>query len=86
MNIFFDIDYTIMGADGSLRHNTEATFRKLLDDGHSLFIWSGVGVRTADVKRFGLLGYVGGVFQKPLEDYEAARRKAASDGQHCLSV
>lgn len=72
MNIFFDIDYTIMGADGSLRHNTEATFRKLLDDGHSLFIWSGVGVRTADVKRFGLLGYVSGVFQKPLEDYEAA--------------
>ena len=72
MNIFFDIDYTIMGADGSLRHNTEATFRKLIDDGHSLFIWSGVGVRTADVRRFGLLGYVGGVFQKPLEDYEAA--------------
>ena len=72
VNIFFDVDYTIMGADGSLRHNTEATFKRLVSDGHRLFVWSGVGVRSAEVRRFGLSDYVDGVFQKPLEDYEAA--------------
>lgn len=72
MNIFFDVDYTIMGADGSLRHNTELTFRRLVGDCHRVFVWSGVGVRTAEVRRFGLDGYVSGVFQKPLEDYEAS--------------
>ncbi len=72
MNIFFDVDYTIMGADGSLRHNTEDTFRKLIADGHRIFIWSGVGIRTAEVRRFGLADYVTDIFQKPLENYEAA--------------
>ena len=72
MNIFFDVDYTIMGADGSLRHNTTETFQNLVADGHSVFVWSGVGVRTAEVRRFGLADYVTKVFQKPLEDYVAA--------------
>ena len=72
MNIFFDVDYTIMGADGSLRRNTTETFTKLVADGHKIFIWSGVGVRTAEVRRFGLADYVTKVFQKPLEDFESA--------------
>ncbi len=72
MNIFFDVDYTIMGADGSLRQNTAETFQRLVADGHRVFVWSGVGVRTAEVRRFGLADYVTKVFQKPLEDYEAA--------------
>ena len=72
MNIFFDVDYTIMGADGSLRRNTAETFRKLVADGHKVFVWSGVGVRTAEVRRFGLSDYVTKVFQKPLEDFESA--------------
>ena len=75
MNIFFDMDYTIMGADGSLRHNTRETFRRLTDDGHAIFVWSGVGIRTAEVRRFGLADYVSGIFQKPLEDYEASLPK-----------
>lgn len=72
MNIFFDVDYTIMGADGSLRHNTAETFQRLVADGHTVFVWSGVGVRTAEVRRFGLAEYVTKVFRKPLEDYVAA--------------
>ena len=72
MNIFFDVDYTIMGADGSLRQNTAETFSKLVADGHKVFVWSGVGVRTAEVRRFGLADCVTNVFQKPLEDFEAA--------------
>ena len=72
MNIFFDVDYTIMGADGSLRRNTAETFGKLVADGHRVFIWSGVGGRTAEVRRFGLADYVTKVFQKPLEDFDSA--------------
>ena len=70
MNIFFDVDYTIMGADGSLRHRTEEVFQKLLDDGHNIYIWSGAGNRTQDIRRLGLEGYVSKVFLKPLEDFE----------------
>ena len=70
MNIFFDVDYTIMGADGSLRPDTEDTFQKLTSDGHLVYVWSGVGIRKAEVRRFGLEGYVSEVFQKPIEDFE----------------
>ena len=46
-------------------------FQQLVDDGHCLFVWSGVGIRTADVQRHDLEELVSGVFQKPLEDFEA---------------
>lgn len=70
MNIFFDVDYTLMGADGSLRHRAEEVFRQLLDDGHEIYIWSGAGNRTQDIKRLGLEDYVSKVFLKPIEDFE----------------
>ena len=34
MKIFFDVDYTILGLDDTLRPGTLDTFQKLLDDGH----------------------------------------------------
>ena len=71
MNIFFDVDYTIQGVDGSLRPGTGEVFERLVRDGHALFIWSGVGDRTADVERHRLQQYVSGVFEKPIRDYEA---------------
>ena len=70
MNIFFDVDYTILGADGSMRPDTEDTFQKLVSDGHLVYVWSGVGIRKAEVRRLGLEGYVSDVFQKPIEDFE----------------
>ena len=51
MNIFFDVDYTILGLDDSLRPGTKETFRKLIDDGHSIYIWSGVGLRWEVVRK-----------------------------------
>ena len=71
MNIFFDVDYTILAVDGSLRPNTHDVFEKLVADGHQIYIWSGMGVRTAEVRKHGLEQHVVDVFEKPLHDYEA---------------
>ncbi len=74
MNIFFDVDYTILGVDGSLRPGTRDVFRRLVADGHALFVWSGVGVRTAEVQEHDLQEFVSGLFQKPLQEFEAGLR------------
>ena len=74
MNLFFDVDYTILGVDGSLRPRTKETFSKLKGDGHDLYIWSGVGVRTYEVEKHDLAEYVSGVYRKPLEDFEEGLR------------
>ena len=54
MNIYFDCDYTILAMDGSLRPDTREVFDRLIDDGHQIFIWSGVGLRTSDMSRLDL--------------------------------
>ena len=36
MNIFFDVDYTILGLDDTLRPGTTETFQKLKDDSHDI--------------------------------------------------
>jgi phosphoglycolate phosphatase-like HAD superfamily hydrolase len=70
LNIFFDMDYTILSQDNGLRPGTREVFRKLVDDGHQVYVWSGVGVRAAEVEQHGLQEYVEGVFQKPLQQFE----------------
>ena len=70
MNVFFDVDYTILGVDGSLRPGTREVFERLLEDGHRVYVWSGVGDRTSDVRRHGLTDVVSGVFEKPLSNFE----------------
>ena len=42
MNIFFDVDYTILGLDDSLRPGTQETLKQLKDDGNDIYIWSGM--------------------------------------------
>ena len=69
LKIFFDVDYTLLAVDGSLRPGTRQTFERLVDDGHKVFIWSGVGVRTADVERHELQDLVSGVYKKPIYDF-----------------
>ena len=71
LNIFFDMDYTILAVDGSLRPGTREVFAQLVADGHRLFVWSGVGIRTSDVRRHSLEEYVDGVFKKPIQDFES---------------
>jgi hypothetical protein len=73
VNIFFDVDETIMGYDGSLRPLVRETFQTLVHDGHRIFVWS--GVRTGDevrrqvVQRHGLERYVTDCFHKPRDNY-----------------
>ena len=71
MNIFFDMDYTLIGLTGTLRPLVKETFQQLLDDGHTLYIWSGIGERRREVRNLGLEPYVSGVHHKPIDDYEA---------------
>jgi hypothetical protein len=66
MRIFFDVDLTIIGQDGSLRPGTRELFARLIDEGHEIYVWSGFGERWEDLRRHDLDGMVHGVFSKPL--------------------
>lgn len=67
MNIFFDVDYTLLGVDGSLRPNAREVLQRLKDDGHTLYVWSGNGIRRRDIQRHGLDALVTDCFEKPLD-------------------
>ena len=69
MNIFFDVDYTILGLDNSLRPDTKETFQALLDENHKIYIWSGMGERWEVVNKFELNQYVSGVYEKPTHHF-----------------
>ena len=71
MNIFFDCDYTIIAMNGGLRPGVRDIFRRLKEDGHTLYVWSGMGIRWLEVRRHGLEPYVTDCFHKPLSDYRA---------------
>jgi|TARA_Y100000310_G_scaffold320776_1_gene377552 hypothetical protein len=71
LNVFFDVDYTILAVDGSLRPRTRETFELLVNDGHSIYIWSGVGLRKWEVKKHDLESFVTGIYQKPIQDFVA---------------
>jgi hypothetical protein len=72
MNIFFDVDYTILGGrDLTLRPGTHEIFTRLRDDGHDVYVWSGEGERWSVVRNHGLEHLVSGVYGKPLHNYKA---------------
>lgn len=71
MNVFFDMDYTLFGMDGSLRPGTIEVFEQLVAKGHHIYIWSGMGARAEEVRRSGLEPFVKGVYRKPLTDFLA---------------
>jgi len=69
------MDYTLIGLTGTLRPLVTETFEQLIDDGHTLYIWSGLGNRSSEVEKLGLSKYVNGVSSKPIADYEEIVRK-----------
>jgi hypothetical protein len=69
VNIFFDVDQTILGMDNSLRPGVRETMTALTEMGHQVHIWSGMGIRRATVQRHGLESLATGLYQKPLYDY-----------------
>lgn len=69
MNIFFDVDQTILGMDNSLRPGVKETMTALTEVGHRVYVWSGMGIRRVTVQRHGLESLISGLHQKPLYDY-----------------
>lgn len=69
LNVFFDVDYTLISYEGVLRPFVREIFQALVQDGHRVYIWSGVGLRHAEVQRHGLQPYVSGVYVKPLDRF-----------------
>ncbi len=70
MNIFFDVDYTLITWDYRLRPNVREVFERLCADGHTIYLWSGNGRRWEVVERFGLRDLVADCFEKPLYQHE----------------
>ena len=70
MNIFFDCDYTIIDMGGGLRPGVRELFQRLKDDGHTIYVWSGMGIRWYEVRKHDLEPYVTDCFHKPLFDYQ----------------
>lgn len=71
LNVFFDVDETLILGDGRLRPHAREAFEAINTMGHAIYVWSGVGIRTWDMKRHGLHDLVRGYFVKPLSDYRA---------------
>ncbi len=69
MNIFFDVDDTLITWDVKLRPHVSEVFQQLRDDGHTLYLWSGYGPRWEVVKRFELAHHIVDCFWKPLYDH-----------------
>ena len=86
MRIFFDVDYTILGLDDSLRPGTRRTFEILKEDGHEIYIWSGNGIRRREMELHDLQGFVTAYFEKPVERLTAAEWTRAVPVQPDLVV
>ncbi|MCH7996917.1 MAG: hypothetical protein IIB11_03965, partial [Chloroflexi bacterium] len=69
MNIFFDVDDTIIAFNGVLRPHVREVFQRLVEDGHSIYIWSGVGLRWEVIDHNGLRPLVTDCFVKPVQNY-----------------
>ena len=72
MNVFFDVDGTIIGAnDGKLRPLVREVFEQLRADGHTIYIWSGVGIRWVEIDRHELRTLIETCFHKPMWNHHA---------------
>ncbi|MCC6382462.1 MAG: hypothetical protein IT304_08125 [Dehalococcoidia bacterium] len=71
MNIFFDVDDTLITWDVRLRPGVADVFDRLRADGHILYLWSGYGPRWEVVRRFALEAHVEDCFWKPLYNHHA---------------
>ena len=88
MNIFFDVDETILGYDGSLRPLVAEVFGRLIDEGHRIYVWSGVRtgdtIRTEVVEPYALEPYVTDCFRKPLFEQLPKVKAIRQSGQRIV--
>lgn len=72
MNVFFDVDGTIVGSyDVKLRPMVREVFEQLRADGHAVYIWSGVGIRWYEIDLHDLRSLIEGCYWKPRWDHHA---------------
>jgi hypothetical protein len=69
--VFFDVDYTILSQDNTIRRGTADVFARIKAAGHGLYIWSGMGPRWKELRFHGLDHLVDGVYSKPVFDFVA---------------
>ena len=69
LNVFFDVDDTLIVGNG-LRNHAREVFERLAEAGHSIYVWSGVGIRKRQMVYHGLDQFVKGYYVKPLWDYK----------------
>ncbi len=70
LNVFFDVDGTLITWDNKMRPFVREVFQQIKDDGHDIYIWSGVGIRREVVDRHDLHEWVSGLYGKPLFRYK----------------
>jgi phosphoglycolate phosphatase-like HAD superfamily hydrolase len=70
MNIFFDVDHTLIDLRDRLRPGVRKLFARLHRDGHAIYLWSGLGKRWEIVERYRLRRFVTDCYDKPLYQYE----------------
>jgi len=70
MNIFFDVDHTLIDLWDHLRPGVRELFARLHRDGHAIYLWSGLGKRWEIVERYRLRRFVTDCYDKPLYQYE----------------
>jgi hypothetical protein len=74
LNVFFDVDYTIIDSEGEvLRPHVHEVFERLVAEGHVVYLWSGMGRRWEVVRQWGLEHLVRDCFEKPVENHEQER-------------
>ena len=71
MNIFFDVDDTLITWNYRLRPHVRDVFERLRADGHTIYLWSGMGRRWEVVRQFNLHELVADCFDKPLYNHIA---------------
>jgi FMN phosphatase YigB (HAD superfamily) len=71
LNIFFDVDFTLITWDVRLRPGVHEVFQRLRDEGHRIYLWSGVGPRWEVVRRFELHEHIVDCFWKPLYQHRS---------------
>lgn len=67
LNVFFDVDNTLIMWNGKLRNHVREVFEQLRESGHTIYVWSGVGIRRREMERHDLDHFVEDYFLKPLD-------------------
>jgi FMN phosphatase YigB (HAD superfamily) len=72
VNVFFDVDGTIIESYGQrLRPLVREVFEQLQVDGHTIYIWSGVGLRWEEIDAHNLRSLIKTCYWKPRYDHHA---------------